>query len=621
MTKAGARLKPFLKWAGGKRQLIPELSGLMPDNFGRYIEPFIGGGALFFHVAKPGSIISDINPELINCYQQVACNVDGLIEELKHYQNTKDEYYRVRSLDWKALTSLNAAARFIYLNHTCYNGLYRVNRKGEFNVPFGNYKNPTICNEAALRAASELLGQCTIVCGEFDKVLAKYAREGDFVFLDPPYVPISQTADFKRYNREQFYEDDQARVAKEYHKLVSQGCNVLLTNSNAPLVHKLYADYPRTIVRTRRYISSNANTRKGQDLIIHSKDTSTSSSELADQVSLYPQTRYMGSKRKLLTPIWSLAQRFEPKTILDLFSGSGIVSYMFKCQGAKVVSNDYMAMSSTYTKALVENDSVQLSAEKVHSLLKPSCRSDGFVASTFKGLYYTDDENALIDNVRANIADLPDPYERAIAMTALIRACMKKRPRGIFTYVGNRYNDGRKDLQMSLEDQFIDAVEQVNRAVFTNGHSNLSIRKDALNIEKGAYDLVYIDPPYYSPYSDNEYVRRYHFVEGLACDWTGVAIQEETKTKKFKSYPTPFSSRNGAYNAFNTLFERFADSVILVSYSSNSLPTLEEMVELISRYKKHVEVVPVDHTYSFGTQRKNASGIRNNVKEYLFLGY
>ena len=621
MTNSVAGLKPFLKWAGGKRQLVSKLAELMPESYGRYIEPFIGGGALFFHIGKPGSIISDINPELVNCYQQVASNVDDLIEKLRCYRNDKDEYYRVRALEWKDLSAVDAAARFIYLNHTCYNGLYRVNKKGQFNVPFGDYKNPTICNERALRNAAELLSQCTILCGGFDEVLTEYARPGDFVFLDPPYTPVSENADFKRYNREQFYEDDHRRLAEEYQRLVGIGCNVLLTNSNTPLVHELYDDFPRTIVQTRRNISSKANTRRGQDLIVHPVNNLESADELSGQVECYPQTRYMGSKRKLLAPIWKLSKQVEPKTVLDLFSGSGVVSYMFKCQGLKVVSNDYMAMAATYTKALVENNSVTLAPEKAEALLKPSRDCDCFVSQTFKGLYYTDEENALIDNIRSNTVKLQDPYEKAISMTALIRACMKKRPRGIYTYVGDRYNDGRKDLQISLEEHFLDAVNLINDAVFSNKQTNTAMRADALDVMAGNYDLVYIDPPYYSPYSDNEYVRRYHFVEGLACNWDGVTIQQETKTKKFKSYPTPFSSRDGASMAFEALFEKFADAALLVSYSSNSLPTLEEMVGLLSKHKKHVEVVPIDHTYTFGTQRDNASGMRNKVKEYLFLGY
>ena len=331
----------------------------------------------------------------------------------------------------------------------------------------------------------------------------------------------------------------------------------------------------------------------------------------------YPPTRFMGSKSKLLDAIWEVSKDFEFDTVLDLFSGSGVVSYMYKCHGKEVTANDYMAMAATYSKALVENGHTILLPEEVNSILSET-DNDGFVEKVFKGLYFTDEENHLIDIIRANIFRLEDPYKRAIAMSGLIRACTKKRPRGIFTYTGQRYNDGRQDLQKSLEQQFREAIDIINDAVFDNGKQNKSSWSDALELRNGKYDLVYIDPPYFTPQSDNEYVRRYHFVEGLARNWEGVTIQENTKTKKFKSYPTPFSSRNGAEAAFQSLFRKYADSVLIVSYSSNSQPTKEEMIDLISQVKKNVKVVPVDYTYSFGTRK---TVMRNNVQEYLFVGW
>ena len=194
--------------------------------------------------------------------------------------------------------------------------------------------------------------------------------------------------------------------------------------------------------------------------------------------------------------------------------------------------------------------------DEARVLLVPNAESDRFVSETFKDLYYTDNENELIDTLRANIAAIKDPYKHAIAMTALIRACIKKRPRGIFAYIGQRYNDGRKDLQKTFTQQFLEAVEAVNAAVFDNGKKNVSKRGDAMDLKVEQPDLVYIDPPYYSPLSDNEYVRRYHFVECLARDWQGVEIQEHTQTKKFKSYPTPFYTRMGAADAFDRLFKK-----------------------------------------------------------------
>lgn len=617
--------KPLLKWAGGKSQMLSDIIPLIPSNYGRYIEPFIGGGALYFALAPEGGIIADSNPELVNLYQTVADEVESVIAHLRLLTNTEEIFYKVRALDWTKLSKAQAAARTIFLNRTCFNGLYRVNKSGGFNVPFGRYKNPKIIDEESLRAASTLLQKTTIVLGDYKTVLKEHALPGDFIFLDPPYLPISEYSDFKRYTKEQFYEEDHVELAEEVHRLHELGCHVILTNSNHPLVHEQYAKFKIDVIQTKRYISCNAKSRTGEDVIVNAPPKQRFNLRLVPaplpaQALKYPSTRYMGSKNKLLTEIWAVASQFKFDSALDLFSGSGIVGYMLKSHGKAVVSNDYMSMSATFTKAMVENNDVTLSASEALGLLEPNKKADQFVETTFKGLYFTDDDNRVIDTVRANIKELKNPYKRAIAMSALMRACLKKRPRGIFTYIGHRYDDGRKDLSMSFRAQFLEAVEAVNAAVFDNGQQNKSRHGDAMTVQNRA-DLVYIDPPYYSPLSDNEYVRRYHFVEGLSRDWQGVELQEHTITKKFKSYPTPFSSRKGAAEAFDLLFKRFHESVLIVSYSSNSQPTLDEMVAIMSRHKRHVEVVPVDYKYSFGTQAHKVGDNKNAVQEYLFVGY
>ena len=622
---APIQAKPILKWAGGKTQMLGELIPKVPASYGRYIEPFLGGGAMFFALQPENAVIADSNPELINMYRQVASHVEDVIKNLRTYENTSEMFYTVRSLEWTALPKAEAAARTIYLNRTCFNGLYRVNKQGRFNVPFGRYKNPKICDEEGLRAASEVLKKAEILCGDYILVLEHYAQPGDFVFLDPPYLPISEYSDFKRYTKEQFYEEDHIELAKMVTTLHERGCHILLTNSNHPLVHELYAPFTIEVIQTKRHISCNGSTRKGEDVIVTIPPKQHAlikllPKPLPEQVSAYPPTRFMGSKSKLLSEIWSVASQFNINTVVDLFSGSGIVGYMFKAQGKSVVSNDYMAMSATFTKAMVENNGVTLPLEEAKQLLNARKESDHFVAIKFQGLYYTDEENDLIDTLRTNIATIRDPYKHAIAMAALIRACIKKRPRGIFTYTGHRYDDGRKDLQKTLADQFLEAVEAVNGAVFDNGMVNRSKCGDAMDLRVEKADLVYIDPPYYSPLSDNEYVRRYHFVEALARDWKGVEIQEHTQTKKFKSYPTPFSTRKGAADAFDKLFKKFANSILIVSYSSNSLPTQDEMVAIMAKYKQHVEVIPIDYRYSFGNQNE-AKTHRNSVQEYLFVGY
>lgn len=618
--------KPLLKWAGGKTQLLNDIFPKVPNSYNKYIEPFFGGGALFFALNPSDSIVADSNPELINVYRQVSQNVNEVIRYLSTYLNTEEMFYAVRNLEWQDLPPAEAAARTIFLNRTCFNGLYRVNKKGQFNVPFGRYKNPKICDMEALIAASAVLQKATIICADYLEVLRDNAQSGDFIFLDPPYLPVSEYSDFKRYTKEQFYEEDHIELAHEVQRLHELGCHVILTNSNHPLVHELYGNYHIDVVQSKRYISCNGNSRKGEDAIItvspkRNIALSVVPKPLPVQVDKYPSTRFMGSKSKLLLQIWDIASQFKFDTVVDLFAGSGIVGYMFKAQGKSVISNDYMAMSATFAKAMVENNSVVLPKSEAQKLLIPIHESDHFVSSTFEGLYFSDHDNEKIDVLRANIAAIRDSYKRSIAMSALIRACLKKRPRGIFTYTGNRYDDGRKDLKKSFEEQFIEAVSAVNNSVFDNGKVNRAKNSDAMQLRVDSPDMVYIDPPYYSPYSDNEYVRRYHFVEGLARNWEGVTIQQHTQTKKFKSYPTPFSTRKGAASAFDLLFKKYANSIIVVSYSSNSLPTLDEMVSILSKHKEHVEVIPVDYRYSFGNQGNRVGNNKNQVQEYLFVGY
>lgn len=625
-TAKAVSTRPLLKWAGGKTQLLEEILPKIPQTYGRFIEPFFGGGAVFFAVQPSNGIIADSNPELVNLYRSIATDLDNVIDKLHSFKNTEEMFYTVRALDWTKLSCHEAAARTIFLNKTCFNGLYRVNKSGQFNVPYGRYKNPRIVDEDALRAASTLLSRTTIVCGDYKTVLREYAQAGDFIFLDPPYLPVSAYSDFKRYTKEQFYEEDHIELASEVLRLHELGCHVVLTNSNHPLVHEQYRKFSIEVVQTRRYISCNGKGRTGEDVIVTAPakprlNLRLAPTPLLDQATRYPSTRYMGSKNKLLTELWAIASQFKFDTAVDLFSGSGIVGYMLKSHGKAVVSNDYMAMSATFAKAMIENNDVLLSQEEALGLLVPSNSVDHFVETKFQGLYFSDDDNRLIDIIRANIKVLKNPYKRAIAMSALIRACLKKRPRGIFTYVGQRYDDGRKDLLMPFRTQFLEAIQSINAAVFNNGKQNKARHGDAMTLNSKDAGLVYIDPPYYSPLSDNEYVRRYHFVEGLARDWQGVEIQEHTVTKKFKSYPTPFSSRKGAAEAFDVLFKHFQESILLVSYSSNSQPTLDEMTAIMAKHKRHVEVLPINYKYSFGNQSSKIGDNKNDVQEYIFVGY
>lgn len=623
-----AKPRPILKWAGGKQQLLSELLEKVPEQYNKYIEPFMGGGALFFALAPGKAVISDSNPDLINVYRTVAHDVEGVIKHLKTYKVDKDSYYDIRAVDTSKMPDVQQAARTIYLNRTCFNGLYRVNRQGCFNVPYGHYKNPRVCREEELRAASAILKKAEILCLDYKKVLKKYAGEGDFIYIDPPYLPISEYSDFKRYTKEQFYEEDHFELAEEVKRLHELGCHIVLTNSNHPLVYELYEGFKFDVYQTRRNINKIGSKRAGEDVMISIPPRRKLSIEaappvLVEQVHKYPPTRYMGSKQAILPRIFEVADHLKYDSVLDLFSGSGVVSYMFKAYGKKVSSNDFMAMNAAYSLAMIENNHDVLTGPEIERLLDTGIKTDEFVSKTFKGLYFSDEDNHLIDSIRANIKKMKGGrFKKAIAMTALIRAAMKKRPRGIFTYTGDRYNDGRKDLKTSFREQFIQAAHAVNRAVFDNGHHNRSRCGDAMSagLQMQA-DLVYMDPPYYSPYSDNDYVRRYHFLEGLARDWKGVEIQQHTKTKKFRSFPSPFCSRIGAHAAFDKLFAAFRHSKLLVSYSSNSLPTRQEILSLMAKYKTHVEAIAIDHRYSFANQGHKKENIKNNVQEFLFVGY
>lgn len=260
-------IKPFLKWAGGKTQLLNELHKYVPNNFNKYIEPFIGGGAMFFSLNPHESIIADSNEELVITYRQVKDAVEEIIQHLETFEHNEEFYYNLRGLDPSKLENSYRAARLIYLNKTCFNGLYRVNKKGQFNVPYGK-GNGSFLNEEVLRNASEFLADTTIINSDYLDVLNEFATDGDFIFLDPPYYPVGKYSDFKRYTKEFFYHEDQVRLKEEFDRLVNIGCKVVLTNSDHEVILDLYSDYQIDIIETRRMISSNSKTRKGKDIIV-----------------------------------------------------------------------------------------------------------------------------------------------------------------------------------------------------------------------------------------------------------------------------------------------------------------------------------------------------------------
>ena len=253
MTK-NILVQPFLKWAGGKRQLLKEITKYTPQKLtGTYYEPFLGGGAVLFYLQPKKAIVNDFNTELINAYEVVRENVDELIQDLKTHKNTSDYFYSIRSLDrspdYKNLSKIQRASRLIYLNKTCYNGLFRVNSNNEFNTPFGNYKNPNIVNEPVLRAVSNYLNSAdiTFLNGDFE-VAVKGIRKGAFVYFDPPYMPISSSSSFTGYTLDGFNQADQKRLRDLCIRLKERGIKFLLSNSTAPYILDLYNDEEHFII-------------------------------------------------------------------------------------------------------------------------------------------------------------------------------------------------------------------------------------------------------------------------------------------------------------------------------------------------------------------------------------
>ncbi len=254
--------RPFVKWAGGKRQIVHTLLDMSPRQYNRYFEPFLGGGAMFFALKPQQAVLADMNDELINTYIVVRDQVDALITDLARHRNEKEYFYQVRAQDPAELSPVQRASRFIFLNKTCFNGLWRVNSSGRFNVPFGRYKNPRIVDEKNLRACSKLLKRARLLRSDFENT-TDLAKPGDFVYFDPPYVPLSDTAYFTAYTKKGFGPDEQRRLAGVFTKLAAKGVHVMLSNSDTPFVRDLYAGFHSHTLEVARFINSNAARRRG----------------------------------------------------------------------------------------------------------------------------------------------------------------------------------------------------------------------------------------------------------------------------------------------------------------------------------------------------------------------
>jgi adenine-specific DNA-methyltransferase len=329
----------------------------------------------------------------------------------------------------------------------------------------------------------------------------------------------------------------------------------------------------------------------------------------------------MGSKHRLLPWIEGVLADLPFDSALDAFSGSGCIAYLLKTMGKEVRANDFLSFACDLTRATLVNSTETLTERDLEQVLTAAPDAPDFVEQTFAGIFYEDDDNRFLDRAVFNARPL-SPAKRALVLASLHRACLKRQPRGVFTFSGlGREDDGRRDLRMSLEAHFLESAQIFNETVFDNGRRHRVTQGDvfALTAEERDVDLVYLDPPYIPRADDNCYIKRYHFVEGLSTYWRDAEFHPTSRVRKLKKRYTPFSYRRNAATAFDRMFEQFAASTIVLSYSSNGFPDLDVLTSMLSKYKREVRVFEQEHRYHFGTHSKVAAD-RSLVSEYLIIG-
>ncbi|MCX6938920.1 MAG: Dam family site-specific DNA-(adenine-N6)-methyltransferase [Verrucomicrobia bacterium] len=621
--------KPFLKWVGGKNSLLSQLTAHFPATIDRYFEPFLGGGAVFFHLKhrfpRLRAFLRDSNRELINAYRAVRDRPEALMRLLDEHSNSFEVigdayYYNVRS-QHDLTDDLARAARTIFLNKTCFNGLWRVNARNEFNTPVGSNKTPGLYDRSNILAVSAALQDAQLEVQDFRAVAAE-VRRGDFIYFDPPYLPISSFSDFQRYTAGQFREADQVELAQLVRELDAKGCQIALSNSEHPRVRELYSGFTVSVVSAPRFINCKPGGRGNIAELVVTNTRKKQSPPLqftTPAEPIFPETKYMGSKRKLLPFILKNLGSIKFESVLDAFSGSGCVGYALKQTGARVYSNDFLKFCFHTARATVENNSTLLTENDIARLLRRNSSAPTFVRDTYKDIFFEEEDCSFLDNLWANVTELDSPLKVSLALAAASRAAMKKRPRGMFTVTGKKGWDARADLKLSMSEQFLLAVNGFNSSVFSNGQENRAFNCDVFDLDPSLADVVYIDSPYISPLSDCDYTRRYHFVEGYCQYWKNLEIMEHTSTKKIRSYDTAFATKAGALAAFQKLFHLFRKSTLVVSYSSNSIPKKAEMIELLEREKKTVTVFEIPHRYHHGNHAHKIGNNNNEALEYLFI--
>ncbi|MGQ4514562.1 DNA adenine methylase [Streptomyces sp. DW26H14] len=330
----------------------------------------------------------------------------------------------------------------------------------------------------------------------------------------------------------------------------------------------------------------------------------------------FPRLRYMGSKYKLAPQLAETFAEIGGVRALDAFSGSGFVSYLLKSMGYAVTSNDFLNFPAVISRAVVANQGEVLSDGDIDLITGPAADDRDFIRSKFKGMYFTDEDREFLDSAWSHI-DRMRGGKRDLATATLVLSAARKQPRGVFTFTDLRYDDGRRDLHLPLREHFRERAAEYNEAVFDSGMNCNAATGEVFDVANDEFDLVYLDPPYAPPKDDNCYVKRYHFLEGLSVYWEGQEIMENTKTKKLVKKYTPFSYKRTIEAALSRTFEKFEKSTIVLSYSSNAVPDLDTIKRLLSDVKSSVEVISVDHKYSFGT---HSAAARRKASEYIFVG-
>jgi adenine-specific DNA-methyltransferase len=329
----------------------------------------------------------------------------------------------------------------------------------------------------------------------------------------------------------------------------------------------------------------------------------------------FPRLRYMGSKHRLVPQLAEAMAELGGRSALDAFSGSGVVSYLLKALGYQVTANDFLTFPSVIARATVVNQEVTLSAADIERICGPPADDRDFIRATFGGRFFTEGDLSFLDSAWSHIDQLDGP-KQDLAISALVLSAARRQSRGVFTVTGQRYDDGRRDLRLTLREHFRERAADYNRVVFDSGQPCAARSGDVFGVPAAGYDVVYLDPPYAPPSDDNCYIKRYHFLEGLSVYWRGLQIMENTRTRKLPKRYTPFSYPRTAPDALARTFEQFRGSAIVASYSSNGVPDAATLEALLREVKGSVEVRVTDHTYTFGTHR---AAQRRAAREYLFI--